>query len=217
MNELRIGWASRDVSTDKPINIPGQFHMRISRGVMDPVTVTALVIDNGADSVIFLSCDLVVIRCRLLDEVRAKVTKLNPAIAADKIVMNATHAHTGPSHYGDAGWGKVGSSTASPSQIPCDVEVASSDEYRDFLSTQAAEAIAEAYAKRAPGGVAYGYGYAVVSHSRRVVYFDDQAKRPNPPGGGGFNVAGHATMYGNTNDDQFSHYEAGADPFINLL
>jgi len=24
-------------------------------------------------------------------------------------------------------------------------------------------------------------------------------------------------MYGNTNDEQFSHYEAGADPFINLL
>ncbi|NLF94364.1 MAG: hypothetical protein GX564_10805, partial [Oligosphaeraceae bacterium] len=46
MNALKIGWSSRDVSTTKPINIPGQFAMRISRGIMDPVTVTALVIDN---------------------------------------------------------------------------------------------------------------------------------------------------------------------------
>ena len=45
MNQIRIGWASRDVSTDKPVNIPGQFHMRISEGVLDPVTVNALVLD----------------------------------------------------------------------------------------------------------------------------------------------------------------------------
>jgi hypothetical protein len=30
MNELQIGWGSRDVSTDKPITIPGQFHTRVS-------------------------------------------------------------------------------------------------------------------------------------------------------------------------------------------
>ena len=47
MNELKIGWASRDVSTDKPIHIIGQFHVRISQGVFDPIYVTALVIDNG--------------------------------------------------------------------------------------------------------------------------------------------------------------------------
>ena len=35
MNQIRIGWASRDVSTDKPVNIPGQFHMRISEGVLE--------------------------------------------------------------------------------------------------------------------------------------------------------------------------------------
>jgi len=28
-NKLPIGWAFRDVSTDKPLNIPGQFHMQL--------------------------------------------------------------------------------------------------------------------------------------------------------------------------------------------
>ncbi len=39
--------------------------MRISEGVLDPVTVTALVIDNGSDLAVFLSADLVVIRSGL--------------------------------------------------------------------------------------------------------------------------------------------------------
>ena len=30
-------------------------------------------------------------------------------------------------------------------------------------------------------------------------------------------VNGHAVMYGDTNDENFSHYEAGADHFVNLL
>ena len=97
-HNLLIGWASRDVTTTKPVNIPGQFQMRISQGVMDPVTVTALVIDNGADCVIFLSADLVVIRSYLLDELREAVAEKNMQIPVNKILMNATHTHTAPSH-----------------------------------------------------------------------------------------------------------------------
>jgi hypothetical protein len=219
MNELRIGWASRDVSTDKPVNIPGQFHMRISEGIMDPLTVSTLIVDNGSDLVIFLSADLVVIRSGLLDDVRAKVSELNPDIPVDKILMNATHTHTGASHYADNDACRSNNtSTALTAEVPHDgVEIASGDEYRHFLSTQAAEAICEAYASRAPGGMAYGYGYAVVSHSRRVVYFDNTSKRPGAAVNSTHGVNGHAVMYGNTDHENFSHYEAGSDHFVNLL
>lgn len=219
MNELTIGWASRDVSTDKPVNIPGQFHMRISEGILDPLTVSALVIDNGADLVIFLSADLVVIRSGLLDEVRAAVASRNPAIPVDKLLMNATHTHTGASHYADAGrHSRHNSSTSNPDEVPHDgIEIASGDEYRHVLAAKAADAVCEAYDRRAPGGIAYGYGYAVVSHSRRVVYFDDTSKRPGARIDSRHGVNGHAVMYGNTDDENFSHYEAGADHFVNLL
>ncbi|MDD5679206.1 MAG: hypothetical protein PHW60_14630 [Kiritimatiellae bacterium] len=218
MNELKIGWAARDVSTTKPIDIPGQFHMRISKGIIDPVTVSALVIDNGADSVIFLSADIVVIRSCVLDKIRDKVAAINPEIPVLKILMNATHTHTGPTTYGDKVDLWAGSSTASVDEMPVSgVEIASADEYQDFFTTQAAEAVAGAYAKRSPGGIAYGYGYAVVGHSRRVVYFDDLSKRPGAVINATHGVNGHAAMYGNTNDPMFSHYEAGADHFIYLL
>ncbi|MGI6337419.1 MAG: hypothetical protein ACOXZM_10380 [Eubacteriales bacterium] len=217
MNRVKIGWASRDVSTKEPINIPGQFHMRISKGILDPVTVTALVIDGGDDLVIFLSADLVVVRAHLLDEIRAAVQKKNPAIPVEKILMSATHTHAGPSHYNDVGW-CLGVSTPNTGAVPHPgIDIASSEAYRHHLADLASDAIVEAYGKRAEGGVGYGYGYAVVAHSRRVVYFDDLSKRPGAIINSTHGVNGHAAMYGNTNDENFSHYEAGADHFLNLL
>lgn len=219
MAEIKIGWAQRDVSTDKPVNIPGQFHMRISQGVMDPLYVTALAVDGGDDAVIFLSADLVVIRSYLLDEIRAKVKDINPAIDVMKILMNATHTHTGASHYSDSGWRETDNGSATPpaGALPdVGIDMASGDQYRDFLSSQAAEAVCEAWEKRTGGGIAYGYGYAVVSHSRRVIYFDDTSLRPGSAASG-YMVNGHGIMYGNTNDRNFSGYEAGADHFINIM
>jgi hypothetical protein len=218
MGILKIGWAARDVSTPEPIDIPGQFHMRISQGVIDPVTVTALAIDNGEDSVIFLSADIVVIRACLLDKVRARVAALDPRIPVLKILMNATHTHTAPSTYGKSMPLEAGSSTVSPEDIPHEgVAIADADQYQAFFVNRAAEAAAEAWAARAPGGIAYGYGFAVVAHSRRTVYADDLSKRPGAVINSTHGVNGHAAMYGKTDDPMFSHYEAGADPYINLL
>ncbi|HQL10629.1 MAG TPA: hypothetical protein PLE35_13570, partial [Lentisphaeria bacterium] len=136
MSELKIGWATRDISTDKPVNIPGQFHMRISKGVRDPLQVNALLIDDGKDLVVFLSADLVVIRSGLVDDVRTKTAKLIPGFPVEKIIMNATHTHTGASHYADGTmWtaAATGSSTPAPARIPhVGIDIASSDEYRDF-------------------------------------------------------------------------------------
>ncbi|NLB54216.1 MAG: hypothetical protein GX811_00335 [Lentisphaerae bacterium] len=219
MNELKIGWASRDISTDKPVLIPGQFHARVSEGVFDPVTLTVLVIENGADSVIFMSGDVVVFRSHMLETIRSKVAKLNPEIPVEKILINATHTHTGPDTYGEKpNMVGIGSTTPGASEISHEgIEIASSGEYYEYFSDSAASAICEAWDKRQSGGIAYGYGFAVVAHSRRTVYFDDLSKRPGAIKNSTHGVNGCASMYGNTNDPNFSHYEAGSDPFINLL
>ena len=58
MSTVKIGWAKRDISTNEPVNINGQMYLRISRGIMDPISVTALCIDGGEgqDAVVFVSC-----------------------------------------------------------------------------------------------------------------------------------------------------------------
>jgi len=123
VNEVKIGWAMRDVSTTEPVNIPGQFHMRISQGIVDPVTVCALVVDNGEDCAIFLSADIVIIRSRLLDKIRARVAALDPAIPVLKILMNATHTHTGPTTCSGrrrSGWRATGTcASTEPSTTAC--------------------------------------------------------------------------------------------------
>ena len=79
-NLLSIGWASADISTEGPINLPGQFHMRISTGILDPITATALWISNGKDDVCFLSIDLVTCRGGLTDA---------PISGSDNILLTA--------------------------------------------------------------------------------------------------------------------------------
>ncbi len=208
---LKIGWSTKDVTTDKPIAIPGQFHIRIAKGCLDSSIVCALVIDSGDDLIIFLQGDLGSINYGVLDEIRGKVKKRIPAIDTSKIVMNATHTHCGPLLAEGENLGTWGTLSTLPHE---GVEITPPGEYREFYTNQATDAICEAYEGRSEGSYSYGYGYAVVAHSRRPVYFDDVSVRPGATPG---NVDGHCRAYGNTNDDNFSHYEAGADHYINLL
>ncbi len=203
-NVLAVGWAARDVSTDRPVAIRGQFHLRLSQGVRDPLTVTALALSRGDESVLFLSCDCIGIRPFLVRKLREKVRSLDPSVPAESILMNATHTHAG----GDLYPGPDPYET--PERMP-------GAEYQAFFIDQAADAVLEAWRGRRPGGVAWGFGYASVAHSRRTVYLDDLSLRPAARRAPGTMVNGHAAMYGTTNDPMFSHFEAGADAFLNVL
>ncbi len=214
MSNLKIGWSSRDVSTKKALNLPGQFHMRIAKGSFDPLTVTCLVIESGEDIALFVSGDMIDIRCHLLDEVREIISREKREIPVEKILMNATHTHTGASHLN--GIGSI--SITSGEEFPMEgIRIDSAEEYRHELAQSIADCVIEAYENRAEGGFAYGYGFAVVGFQRRVAYFDDLSLRPGVVKNSTHGVNGKVKMYGNTADDNFSHYEAGADPFVNLL
>ena len=201
---IQIGWGRREISLDEPVNIPGQAIMRISEGILDPLYATALCVDGGEgqDAVIFCSCDLTSLRGVTLALTLEKVEAMRPELPVGNVIMNTTHTHTSCSQ------GKT------PEKTPDGKDIYPGEKYVEFLTDQCAAAICEAWDNRKPGGVAYGYGYAVVAHSRRVIYFDDTSLR-------GFTQSlspnGHGVMYGNTNDPMFSHYEAGADHFLNAM
>ena len=205
MDRIKIGWAKREFSMEGPISIPGQMYMRISRGILDPLYATALCMDGGEgqDAVIFLSMDVTVLRGGLFGQIREEVAAMDPTVPLDAILVNATHTHTS-GDFADREEHPV--SPDGEEYIPGQV-------FRAFAAKRAAEAVVEAWQTRKPGGFAYGYGYAVVAHSRRTIYFEDMSLvKPNA-------VApnGHGIMYGNTDDPLFSHYEAGADHFLNAL
>ena len=200
---IKIGWGKRSVAKSGPVPITGQFYLRVSQGVYTDVLVSALVIENGDDAVIFASADMVSVQPEMLTMAQDILRKEAPEIPVDKIIANATHTHAGPS------------SNKVSRDYPRKVDFTPTDEMLDFLSRQLADAVKEAWNNRAEGSIAYGYGFATTGHSRRTVYLDDIGVRMG--GRPGIAVDGHGKMYGNPNDEMFDGYEAGTDSFINLL
>ena len=205
MERVKIGWGRREISLDEPVSIAGQFHLRVSEGILDPLYATALCIDGGEgmDSVVFLSTDVATVYGGTIEPLKEAVRKLNPDVPADAIILNATHTHTAPGVGGDR--------EMSPDGRP----MFSGDRYREFFIRQCAEAVSEAWQNRKAGGIGYGYGYAVAGHSRRTVYFEEKANLRGPYDGTMPN--GYAVMYGTTRDPLFSHFEAGEDHHLNVL
>lgn len=200
---INIGWGKRSIAPDRPAPIPGQFNMRVSMGCYKPVLANALTIENGDDAVIFVSCDAVSVSPEILKMAQDLLTKELPGFPVEKIILNATHTHAGP---GDRDM----------SAYPYQVDVMTTEEIRTFLSRQIADAVKDSWEKRAPGSIAYGYGFATTGHSRRVIYTDDYGLRGNNAKPG-LAIHGHGVMYGNTNDTMFESYEAGTESYINLL
>lgn len=205
--KMKIGWSRRDVSSTEPVNLPGQYHARISMGILDPITISVLVIEDDKDAVIFISGDFVSAE-NILDEIREKIAAKNGKVPTDKVIYSTTHTHCSPAY----------AKEDYQTNVPHDgIEVYPSYKYREFLTDSISDAVVEAYENRTEGSIAYGYGYAVTSHSRRTTYFDDLSLRPDKGGSNLFEPNGHAKMYGNTNDDMFAGYEGGTDPFVNLM
>ncbi|MBO5924370.1 MAG: neutral/alkaline non-lysosomal ceramidase N-terminal domain-containing protein, partial [Lentisphaeria bacterium] len=202
---IKIGWAKRSIAPENGIApITGQFYLRVSLGQRTPVLTSAMVLENGSDAVIFVSADMVSVPANVLKSVRETLKKEAPEIPADKIIVNATHTHAGPSAAGPE-----------DTPYPNTVDFIKKGKMTEFIVRQMADAVKEAWAKRDFGSISYGYGHAMTGYSRRSVYLDDVSKRD--AGRPGIAMNGHAKMYGRTNDDMFDGYEAGTDTFINLM
>lgn len=204
---LNIGWAIADITPDQPVLIAGQFHARVSEGVMDPITATVLAIESAREGkkehVIMVSCDLVSIsdgmrdssnfRGRVRDLVQDLVPELNPG----NIMLNATHTHAAPFVSEASAEDIYG---VSLEMMSPDKEVMSPAAYSEFAAHKIADAIQEAWKARKKGGISFGLSKAVISHNRLQALKD-----------------GSSVMYGNTNSEEFSHIEGYENHDLNLL
>ncbi|MFA7160421.1 MAG: hypothetical protein WC299_14070 [Kiritimatiellia bacterium] len=201
---LQIGWAARDVTPGKSVNLMGQFHMRISKGVKDPVSVTALALSAGSDSVVFVSCDAPYIPPEIYDRCRKAVRARMPGIDLGKIIINCTHTHTAPQIVDHIFYPPVPAGVMTP------------EEYAVLFVARVGEAVSEAWKNRKPGGISFGLGTAVVGHNRRATYFDEVGARIKEEAAGRY-ASGYTKMYGNTNDPKFSHIEGYEDHYVDLM
>jgi len=198
---LRVGWAEVDITPEEPVNLHGQLRARVSEGVLDPLTATVLALASGEDATgaaILVSCDLCVAADSLRDAVRAEVASACPELAAESVVLNATHTHTGPTAFVPEDL-----SSRDGAEFPADeveLPVMAAADYVSWAAGRIAGAAIEAWRTRSPASVGYGLGQAVVGRNRRVAYRD-----------------GSSRMYGDTSQETFSHVEGWEDHDLNLL
>ncbi|NLO01520.1 MAG: hypothetical protein GX126_04250 [Bacteroidales bacterium] len=197
-----IGWSVADITPDEPVLLRGQYHARVSEGVMDPVTATVLAMESGngasSEKAIMVSCDLVAIydgmhdgsENNLRDNVRKLIVESVPELNPERIFLHATHTHTAPYVSGDADANRYG----------VELDAMSPAECCDYISKRIAKAGVEAWKNRKPGGISYGLGYAVVARNRIQAL-----------------LSGKSVKGGSTNRPDFSHVEGYEDHTINLL
>jgi len=120
-------------------------------------------------------------------KLREQIAKRLPDFPINKIVLSATHTHTGPVM------------TEGLYEIPAK-GVMQPTEYIDFFAELVAEAVVAGWNSRKPGKVSWGLSEAVIAQNRRTVYDD-----------------GTAAMYGATNRPGFYMIEGYEDHAVECL
>ncbi len=188
---IKIGWGSTDITPDWPVNLQGQFHMRIATKVLDPLTATALALesDSGDAGFILISVDAVGLSAYVQKQFAEQLAKVLPGFDPARVAMHATHTHTAPQQNAEAAWYP---------EMPASFK--RPEVYGDFMAAKLATIAAQAWNSRKAGGIAWGTGYASVGFNRRTVYLTNQT-----------------VMYGTTADPMFSHVEGNCDHGVDML
>ncbi len=186
-NGLEVGWTTVSITPDKPVQLHGQFHERVSERVLDPCLATALALECGGEQAILISCDVVNIERTVVEDVRKRVAGRLAGFDASKLFLNATHTHTGPTMtvglYKDPDPGVMGPA-----------------EFTEFFAANAAEAAVQAWNARKPGAVSRAAGHAAIGFCRIAKYKD-----------------GSSQMYGKSDQPDFLGLEGGHDHGVELL
>jgi guanylate kinase len=189
--KMLIGWGTRDVTPNGKVSLRGQFHVRITDDIHDPLTTTALALEaaDGSEQAIIVSLDAVGITDYVTAGCRKVLSEKLPEFNSEKLFISATHTHTAP--------GQPGPILSAPPEIK---GVMSAEEYGDFLIEKIGEAAIEAWNNRKPGALSWGKGHATIGFNRRVSYFD-----------------GSTVMYGKIDVPEFSHIEGYEDHGVDML
>ncbi len=189
---LLAGWAVRNITPEKPVQLQGQHYERISTHVNDPCLATALVLqsragDGNAEHALLVSCDLCMIPRELVERIRERLAERLPDIDPAKLIVHATHTHTGPVI------------TSGRFAVRPD-KTSTPDQNAALLIEQVTAAVVEAWEKRGPVRLSRALGHAAIGYNRRLVYAD-----------------GSVRMYGKSNTPDFRSLEGAGDPGIEIF
>ena len=91
---IRTGFASRDITAPVGAESPGSFIRRVNRGVLDPLEVTAAVIDNGVRAVALVGVDALFVP-RDLTQLAFDGIESRTDLGRGQVLIGASHTHCG--------------------------------------------------------------------------------------------------------------------------
>jgi hypothetical protein len=190
---ISAGWATADITPSRTSELYGQYYQRVAKNVRDPLSATALALEQQCDDrkrgqALMISCDQALISRALVEAVRERLVKAIPDFDPSRLLINATHTHNAPAAYDSLKWWKH------------DPALLSFEEYRAQLIDALSSAAAQAWKGRAPAQLGTAACFASVGHCRRPMYRD-----------------GSAEMYGSTDRPDFVGMEGGQDDTIGVI
>ena len=167
-NQLRIGWAQTDITPLRATALLGQNFVRIGvpSEAHDPLTATAMAIESPDEGhAMLVSVDLVGaydLGLRLRDYIAGQPTDDRIAgLDLGKLIIFATHTHTGP---------YISNTRVIPKGTM------SGQEYSEFLVPKLADLIARAWQNRQIASLATAQATAPVGFNRIALYDDGHAE-----------------------------------------
>ena len=201
---LKIGWAQTSITPNRPVRILGQMYERISEYVHDPVTATALALDNGEDQAILVSLDMTEVPMHAIHRI-SQLIKVVPGLDSGNISYHVTHTHNSSDFFGDFlrdDFISILGEERLPHLVRPD-NLLDGEEASVFLSEKIAALISRAWNNRTNGGISWGHEYAAVGFNRRPVFEKDGRYK--------------AVMYGDCSVPDFKSFEGGTDTSAEML
>ncbi len=201
---LNIGWAQINITPTRPVYIIGQMYQRVSQYIHDPISATALVMDNGDEQAIFISADMTEVPSHALEAVRKNLSVYQD-LDFTKVSLHVTHTHNSTDFLDDFlrndNEHVYGKDILPKIDIP--ENIFAYEEAQAFIVEKLTELVSKAWESRKPGGISYAQDYAAVGFNRRPV----------------FEVSGEkeTVMYGDCSQPGFKRFEGGADHTADML
>ncbi|MBE6629568.1 MAG: hypothetical protein E7624_01800 [Ruminococcaceae bacterium] len=90
---LKAGFARLDMTPPFGSPLAGYYETREAEGVLDPVYLNALALNEGEKTIIVITADVLIIRMDVCDTLRAMIEE-RTGVPADHILINSLHPHT---------------------------------------------------------------------------------------------------------------------------
>ncbi len=204
MKAIKIGWAQTNLTPDRPVQMIGQMYHRVSEYVRDPITATALALDNGEAQAVFVSLDMTEVPMHAAALLRERLAGVE-GLSFDMISFGVTHTHSSSDFYAD--FMRLDNESVFGADLLPKVEMGPSvlhgEEAQAYFAERVADVIARAWQARKPGGVSAAHDYAAAGFSRRAVFRGEGGDK--------------TVMYGDCSQESFVRFEPGGDSSVDLL